>query len=73
MKTGGNAFPIAITRDPDGGVFDPRGYGADGMDLRDYFAARAAEYVNWNSGTTKINARRCYEIADALLEASETP
>lgn len=40
-----------------------------GMTLRDYFAARAAEYIQWNTGTTTLNAARCYEIADALLKA----
>ena len=39
--TGGPAFPLPITRDPDGGIFDPRGYGADGISARDYFAAWA--------------------------------
>ena len=39
--TGGPAFPLPITRDPNGGIFDPRGYGAEGISARDYFAAHA--------------------------------
>lgn len=44
---------------------------SEGMALRDYFAARAAEYIQWNTGTTTLNAARCYEIADALLKARD--
>lgn len=42
-RDGGQAFPLPITPDPNGGIFDPRGYGAEGMSLRDYFAAHAPE------------------------------
>lgn len=55
-------------------TFDPNyeeKYSSPGMTLRDYFAARAAEYIQWNTGTTTLNAARCYEIADALLKARD--
>lgn len=38
-------------------------------ELRDEFAGRAAEYLAWNLGNTELCAKRCYEIADALLKA----
>lgn len=43
--------------------------GAPGMTLRDYFAAHAISFVQWNKGHTGLCAERCYEIADAMLEA----
>ena len=39
------------------------------MDLRDYFAAKAMDQMNWQS--YEISARRCYEIADAMMKARE--
>lgn len=76
--TGGPAFPLPITRDPEGGIFDPRGYGAEGMTLRDYFAAQALASMLANPD--KEGAKRgkaglmffpgyAYEWADAMLKA----
>ena len=46
-----------------------------GMDLRDYFAAKAMqayftdESVSWDAETQKLGATRAYELADAMMEA----
>jgi hypothetical protein len=42
------------------------------MTLRDHYAGKAAEYVNWNTNTIELCAKRCYEIADAMLKARGT-
>lgn len=39
--------------------------------LRDEFAGKAVEYVNWNTNTIELCAKRCYEIADAMLKARD--
>ena len=46
----------------------------NGMDLRDYFAAKLmvtfiAEDICLNDGEVKFAATICYEIADAMMEA----
>lgn len=49
--------------------------GDDGLDwmiaksLRDDFAAKAIPFIQWNSDNTSLCAKRCYEIADPMLEA----
>jgi hypothetical protein len=40
-----------------------------GMSLRDYFAAKAISFIQWNHDNNAICAKKCYEIADAMLEA----
>jgi hypothetical protein len=62
--TGGPAFPTTPENYDD--------YTSDaGMDLRDYFAAKvlqgfcAAPEFNWDD--EKRLAKRCYDIADAML------
>lgn len=40
-----------------------------GMDLRDYFAAKAMNEMTWQK--YEVSARRCYEIADAMMKARE--
>ena len=40
-----------------------------GMDLRDYFAARAINTMNLLNH--EISAAECYRIADALIKARE--
>jgi hypothetical protein len=53
----------------------PRDSGADqqGMDLRDYFAAKAIAEVRWTGTADDIleRAKECYIIADAMMEARE--
>jgi len=42
-----------------------------GMDLRDYFAAKAMQKITWKKGKEKEDAEDCYVIADAMMEARE--
>jgi hypothetical protein len=48
-----------------------------GMDLRDYFAAGIMVHFGWaktlagDKQYDKVNAKRCYEIADAMMKARE--
>jgi hypothetical protein len=39
------------------------------MTLRDYFAAKAMEQVDWSSTGVTAGAETCYELADAMLKA----
>jgi hypothetical protein len=49
----------------------------NGMDLRDYFAAHIMTHFGWAktaAGDTrydKVNAQRCYEIADAMMKVRD--
>jgi hypothetical protein len=47
-----------------------------GMELRDYFAAKAMEGGRWlkttDYNTYERDARECYKIADAMMKARET-
>jgi hypothetical protein len=49
----------------------------DGMDLRDYFAAKAMTGGMWvattEGNTYDRDARECYKIADAMMKAREEP
>jgi hypothetical protein len=68
-ETGGPAFPRSMYSH--NGPFNSSTYSDGyGMDLRDYFAAKAMQgicaRVNWSY---KETARVSYEIADAMLEA----
>ena len=64
------AFPVPVTSH-DGEPY----WGSSGMDLRDYFAAKAmAIYftgpdVESISGTLENVAEWCYEMADEMLKA----
>ena len=40
-----------------------------GMDLRDYFAAKAIEMMSAVYGKPEDIAKECYELADAMMEA----
>ena len=43
-----------------------------GMDLRDYFAKEAMCLQTWFTDTNnEYAAKRCYEIADAMMKARE--
>jgi hypothetical protein len=56
-------------------AFPWTGAGTDGMDLRDYFAAKALNGlasitgVDWG-GKAEV-ARICYDLADAMMKARE--
>jgi hypothetical protein len=68
-NTGGPAFPVLIDRryDPD---FDYE----TGMDLRDYFAAKAMQGLLSDTsvkGSPDEFATRAYRVADAMLRARE--
>jgi hypothetical protein len=45
----------------------------DGMDLRDYFAAKAMPEVRWTRTADELlkSAMDCYAIADAMMKARE--
>lgn len=52
--------------------------GSEGMDLRDYFAAKIAPIFDWEGAYAKewekethdpITAKRIYQIADAMMKA----
>lgn len=65
---GGPAFPCA--EDHDIGAL-----GSDGMSLRDYFAAKAAQGLmsspRYYSDSVRRIALTAYEVADAMLAARE--
>lgn len=50
-------------------VYAGHGSWLDGMDLRDYFAAKAVPLFNWKN--PEDCARKCYVIADALMDAKD--
>lgn len=64
---GGPAFPVAEEKVNGITYQEP----SVGMSLRDYFAARAMSMRNIVQAgeilSTEIVAKRCYEIADAML------
>jgi hypothetical protein len=63
------AFPLSNTKN----------YGQDGMDLRDYFAAKSMQgllaTISYEHSTGDISdmeiAERAYSIADAMIKARE--
>lgn len=62
MNTGGPAFPAMH--------FD-LAENEHGMTLRDYFAAKAMEQVDWSNTGVIAGAKTCFELADAMLKARE--
>jgi hypothetical protein len=59
------AFPGTPTFDKDAN----RTVWQEGMDLRDYFAAKAMQNFLWIGENDNECAVLCYEIADAMMEA----
>ena len=55
-NTGGPAFPTET-------------FQVEGMTLRDYFAAKAMEQVDWSNTGVTAGAETCFELADAMLKA----
>jgi hypothetical protein len=51
-------------------AFPYTGAGSDGMDLRDYFAAKAMQGLLASDTFAPVAefARRAYEVADAMME-----
>lgn len=72
-NTGGPAFPIQGHSTRNGQGFQL--VMADGMTLRDYFAAKALQcyMVNevWHANTYKAAAKVSYAVADAMLKARD--
>ena len=73
-NTGGPAFPVALTNEQEV-KWDSAGLGcANGMTLRDYFAAKAMQAIlsdpNFDKPDTVL-ANASYCIADAMLKARE--
>ena len=52
-----------------------KSYYNEGMDLRDYFAAKAMQAyftdqgVDWEHNTLELGAIRAYKLADAMMKA----
>jgi hypothetical protein len=67
-NTGGPAFPRPAVFTAVHGLVSVE---QDGMTLRDYFAAKAIPFIQWNKDNTELCAKRCYEIADAMLKARD--
>jgi hypothetical protein len=62
------AFPHnTVVVDKEGGIIEHH----RGLTLRDYFAAEAISFIQWNKDHTELCAKKCYEIADAMLKARE--
>lgn len=72
-NTGGPAFPIQGHSTRNGQSFQL--VMADGMSLRDYFAAKAMQglITAWTVGVPEANAiaAAAYQYADAMLKARE--
>jgi hypothetical protein len=52
------------------------GLNQQGMDLRDYFAAKAMNQIGWHGDVDSLMAcaKECYMIADAMMKArNEAP
>jgi hypothetical protein len=59
-----------------GAAFPNPAFGKEGMTLRDYFAAKVLQGVLSNLGAYNVStdrdvARKCYDMADAMLKARE--
>ena len=61
------AFPTGKTGDKNHDFYVSQ----DGMDLRDYFAAKAMQKITWKKGEEKEDAEDCYVIADAMMKARD--
>ena len=61
------AFPTGKTGDKNHDFYVSQ----DGMDLRDYFAAKAMQKITWKKGEEAEDAEDCYVIADAMMKARE--
>ena len=72
-NTGGPAFPTPKIVVNEQGQITGFAVDADGMTLRDYFAAKAMQA--WLVGVNEPGERRCadfaYKMADAMLKARD--
>lgn len=74
-KTGGPAFPVSLTNEQET-RWDSAGLGcANGMTLRDYFAAKAMQGIVSRGILTEVPLEKytenAYKMADAMLKARE--
>ena len=62
------AFPNEYYTDTDFGRRYDRG-----MELRDYFAAKAMQEIRWGGEMDKLmeSAKECYMIADAMMKVRD--
>jgi hypothetical protein len=60
------AFPTKINTEH---FSHPSTIYSTGMTLRDYFAAKAMEQVDWSNTGVIAGAETCFELADAMLKA----
>jgi hypothetical protein len=72
INDGGPAFPVPDSHHANGQVQ----YGANGMPLRDYFAAKAMpRFIDFGTRSDdeyfELSARAAYLMADAMLKARE--
>lgn len=77
QKDGGSAFPMPPVFAPEGGIFE---LGAQGMTLRDYFAAKAMQgllascpWVNTSEYAQHDVAPEAYAVADLMLAERNKP
>jgi hypothetical protein len=72
--TGGPAFPTPQIVVNEQGQITGFAVDADGMTLRDYFAAKAMQSIRETAPATTYEhiAKYAYEMADAMLKARET-
>jgi len=63
---GGPAFPVADPRNLDLPNLDEYYRAAAGMDLRDYFAAKAMQGISGKHAAIEV-VRAAYEIADLMI------
>jgi len=80
QPTGGPAFPTPRIALNDNGVVTGFSVMADGMTLRDYFAAKAmsavliGQYpVTKDQKAEILISKAAYQLADAMLEARKSP
>jgi hypothetical protein len=70
-NTGGPAFPVSLTNEQEV-KWDSAGLGcANGMSLRDYFAAKAMQALIDNDGLFSEIPQQAYVLADQMLKARE--
>jgi nicotinamide riboside kinase len=70
-NTGGPAFPVSLTNEQEV-KWDSAGLGcANGMSLRDYFAAKAMQALIDNDALFSAIPQQAYVLADQMLKARE--
>lgn len=74
VDNGGPAFHGTYLAYPKDGPGEGVIYADSGMTLRDWFAGQAlASWPMTSRGTASVLATSCYELADAMLTARQSP